>query len=240
MRKEFLIVLDTETANSVEQPLPYDIGWAIVDRKGNIYETYSFVVSEIYCDYRDLMQTAYYAEKLPQYEKELKNGTRILKSIWNIRKTLFDCMKRYNTNIICAYNMNFDKRALNNDIRYISKSWARWFFPYNIEFRCIWNMACDCLMSRPSFIKFAEKNNFISEKGNLLTNAEVCYKYITKNIDFEEQHTGLEDVLIETAIMAYCYKQHKKFDTVPYSACWRKVQRKRKEIGLNKVFSTLE
>ena len=239
MKKEFLIVVDTETANSVGQPLPYDIGWAVTDRKGTIYEKYSFVVAEIYCNYPDLMENAYYAKKIPQYEKDLKNGTRILKGIWNIRKIFLNCMKKYNTNIVCAYNMIFDKRALNNDIRYISKSWARWFFPYGTEFRCIWHMACDCLMNRPSYIKFAEKNNFISNKGNLFTNAEVCYKYITKNLNFEEQHTGLEDVFIEIEIMTYCYKQHKKFKTEPYSACWRKVQQKRKEIELNKKVSTL-
>ena len=26
-----VLVIDTETANSVEQPLPYDVGYAIVD-----------------------------------------------------------------------------------------------------------------------------------------------------------------------------------------------------------------
>ena len=236
LRKNYFIVLDTETANSVEQPLPYDIGWAIVDKQGNIYETFSFVIADIYCGCKDLMKSAYYANKLPQYEEDLKNGTRKLANFWTVRRTFLKSMKDYNTNIVCAYNMNFDKRALNNDIRYISKSWMRYFFPYETEFRCIWNMACDCLMNRKSFIKFAEENNFISEKGNILTNAEVCYKYITGDINFSESHTGLEDVLIETAIMAHCYKQHKKMETKPYSACWTRVQRKRKEIELNKTF----
>ena len=36
MQKEYFMVLDTETANSVEQPLPYDIGYAICDRQGNV------------------------------------------------------------------------------------------------------------------------------------------------------------------------------------------------------------
>ena len=38
MKKKFLIALDTETANSVEQPLPYDMGWGVIDLKGNFYE----------------------------------------------------------------------------------------------------------------------------------------------------------------------------------------------------------
>ena len=54
---------------------------------------------------------------------------------------------------------------------------------------------------------------------------------IFEDLDFKEEHTGLEDVLIETAIMAYCYRQHKKFETRVYTACWRIVQNKRKEIA---------
>lgn len=228
--KKFFIVLDTETANSVEQPLPYDIGWAVVDKKGNVYEKFSFVVYEIYCEQRELMKTAYYAEKIPQYEKDIAKGKRKIKGIYNIRKILIDCMKRYGTKTVYAYNMGFDKRALNNDIRYITKSWLRWFFPYGTEFKCIWHMACTCILNRPTFIKFAEENGFISEAGNIQTSAEVAYKYITKNVDFEENHTGLEDVLIETAILAHCFKQHKKFDDSINSTCWTKVQKFREKI----------
>lgn len=229
--KKFFIVLDTETANSVEQPLPYDIGWAVVDKKGNVYEKFSFVVYEIYCEQRELMKTAYYAEKIPQYEKDIAKGKRKIKGIYNIRKILIDCMKRYGTKTVYAYNMGFDKRALNNDIRYITKSWLRWFFPYGTEFKCIWHMACTCILNRPTFIKFAEENGFVSEAGNIQTSAEVAYKYITRNVDFEENHTGLEDVLIETAILAHCFRQHKKFDDSINSACWMKVQKKRREIA---------
>lgn len=233
MKKDFFVVLDTETANSIEQPLPYDTGWAIADRKGNFYEKRSYVVAEIYLNEKECMKSAYYADKLPQYEKDLKSKKRILASIWTIRKQLLNDMKKYETKTVCAYNMNFDKRALNNDIRYISKSWLRWFFPYSTEFKCIWHMACTSILNRPSYINFALKNNLISEKGNILTNAECAYKYITKNTDFKESHTGLEDVEIETAIMAYCFRQHKKFETKPYSACWRIVQKKRKEMEEN-------
>ena len=42
--------------------------------------------------------------------------------------------------------------------------------------------------------------NFISEKGNYLTNAESCYAYLTQNEDFEEEHTALADVEIEIEI----------------------------------------
>lgn len=231
MRKMKFVVLDTETADSVERPLPYDVGWAITDRQGNIYEEFSFVVYEIYCKEKELMKSAYYAEKIPQYEKDIKSGKRKIASIWTIRRILLDSMKRHNTKIVCAYNMGFDERALNNDVRYISNSWMRWFFPKDTKFRCIWHMACTCVMNRKSYIKFAIEEGLVNPSGNIQTSAEACYKYITGRVDFEESHTGLEDVKIETEIMAFCYKQHKKFETIPYSACWQIVQKKRKEIA---------
>ena len=52
--------------------------------------------------------------------------------------------------------------------------------------------------------------------------------------EFEEKHKGLEDVKIEIAIMAKCYKTHKKIENNVNSTCWRKVQNKRKEIDSRK------
>ena len=236
-RKEYFIVVDTETTNTIEQPLPYDIGWAVCDRNGNIYKQHSFVVAEIFCDMKDTMQSAYYAEKIPQYWEDIKSGKRTVASVWTIRKAFIADMKKYNIKKVGAYNMAFDKRALNNLIRYTSKSWLRWWFPYNTQYFDIWNCACDVLLARKSYIDFAIKNGLISNADNILTNAECCYKYITKQLDFKEVHCGLEDVLIEVEILAECYKQHKKMDTSINTSCWRKVQRKRKELDLRQVFA---
>jgi hypothetical protein len=71
-------------------------------------------------------------------------------------------------------------------------------------------MACQTVLSQKGFRKFATANGFVSPAGNLRTSAEVCYAYMTKNPDFSESHTGLEDVRIEVEIMAWCLRQHKK------------------------------
>lgn len=235
-KKEYFLVVDTETANSIEQPLPYDIGYAICDRYGNIYRERSFVVAEIFLDLKDAMKSAYYAEKIPTYWEDIKAGKRTLATFWHIRKIMLADMKEFHVKKVGAYNMGFDKRALNNLIRYVSKSWARWFFPFGTEFFCIWSCACEVLLSRSTFIKFAERNGFVSEANNIQTSAEVCYRYLTDKVDFIESHTGLEDVKIEVEILAACYRTHKKLNTAINSACWRKVQRKRKELELREVF----
>ena len=225
------VVLDTETANSIEQPMPYDISWIVANRKGEIPEKRSFIVYEVFCKERELMNSAYYAEKIPLYEKAIASKEAEIRSIITIKNTLAKDMKAYNTSSVYAYNAMFDKRSCNNDIRYLSKSFCRWFFPYHTEIKCIWNIACQLLMARKSFIDFAEKSGFISEAGNILTNAEVCYRYISKDNNFKEQHTGLADVMIENAILQYCFRQHKKYDDTPKMNCWQLVQKKRKALA---------
>lgn len=235
-KKELFLIIDTETTNTLEQPLCYDIGYAICDRNGHIYKERSFVVAEIFCDYKDMMKSSYYAEKIPQYWEDLKNGVREMKSIFKIRREILDDIRHYSIRKVGAYNMGFDKRALNNTIRYCSKSFLRWFFPFGIDYICIWNMACQTLLNTTSYIRFAMKNGLETEKGNLLTNAESCYKWLKNKVDFVESHTGLEDVRIEVEIMAKCFDTHKKMDKGIYSACWRLPQRKKKELDLRETF----
>lgn len=225
--KEYLLVIDTETANGLTDALPYDIGYAICDRQGNIYKTRSFVVADIFCDMTDIMKTAYYAEKIPRYWEDIRNGKRELKTFYNIRKEILEDMKDFKIKRVGAYNMGFDKRATNNLIRYITKSRFRWFFPFGTKFFCIWHMACQTVLNTKKYIRFAESNNLVSEANNIQTSAESCYKYLTHNADFIESHTGLEDVLIEVDIMAACYKTHLKMDTSIKPNCWRIPQKKR-------------
>ena len=70
------IILDTETANDIDNAIAYDIGFAVADRKGNIYEKHSLMVAEMFFHNVDLLNTAYYAEKLPSYWKDYAKGKR--------------------------------------------------------------------------------------------------------------------------------------------------------------------
>lgn len=226
-RKKYVLVVDIETANIVENAIAYDIGFAIADKQGRVYDTYSYMVLEIFRDYQDLLNSAYYSEKIPQYYADLGNQIREIKSIYYIRRKVHDLMKEYNIKDVFAYNCNFDKNGLNNTVRYLTKSFCRWFFHYGTEFHCIWHMACQVLFTQKSFQKMATENNWKSASGNIKTSAEIAYNYIHCRNDFEEEHTGLEDVLIECEIMAKCFRQHKKMDTSINRLCWRIPQQKK-------------
>ena len=230
-RKKYVLVLDTETTNNIfEQKqndgLVYDLGFGVYDKKGNEYESYSIVISDIFDNEKELMQTAYYNWKLPKYYEELENGTRQKMSIFQAKKFVRKIMEKYNIKEIYAYNMAFDYTTLNNTLRYVSKSKIRYFFPYGTKVCCIWNMACQVLATQKTFLK----QNVINEKGNYYTSAERLYQYITNNNDFEEEHTGLADVRIESKIMALCFRQHKKMDKNIYRACWNIPNRVKKEL----------
>lgn len=227
-----IMVIDTETANSVNQPLPYDIGYKIVDT--DTRETLvnrSFVVQEIFMD-KALMSSAYYAEKCPKYWDDLKAGTREMKRITSIKRIVAQDMQNTDCHTIAAYNMNFDKRATNNGIRYNTQSFYRWFFPYGVEYIDIWHMACSSILRSKWYIKWAIKNGYVSEAGNIKTSAEIAYRYITKNNDFIESHTGFEDVEIETAIYFKVLDSRMKYENSVMGSPWRIVQNKRKEFGL--------
>src|SRR5574344_1937513 len=106
-RKKYYLVLDVETAGGLDNPLIYDLGFAICDKKGNIYEKRSFVIKEIFDNSR-LMDTAYYKEKVPRYVKDLENGIRKKVSFLEAREELIRVMEKYGSNTICAYNLAFD------------------------------------------------------------------------------------------------------------------------------------
>lgn len=229
-RKKYYLVIDVETAEDVKtNPLPYDVGYVICTKKGEILLQRSFVVADIFLDLKSSMQSAYYAQKIPSYWDDIKQGKRTLTTFWKIWKQVKEDMKTYNINTICAYNMNFDRNALNNLIRYCTKSKYRYFFPYEIEYNCIWHMACQVLATRKTYVNFCLKNKFYNEKtNNILTNAECIYKYLTANNDFIESHTGLEDVQIEVEIMKSCYRQKKKMDKTINRLCWMIPQQKKR------------
>lgn len=232
-RKHYYLVIDVETANSLDDALVYDIGAAIVDKRGTIYENVSYTIRDIFVYERDMMQTAYYADKIPSYVREHHAGQRKMVSFYEARKNILALMRKYNVKDVCAYNANFDRNALNTTQRWLTKSKYRYFFPRETNFICIWNMACQTLCQRITYKEFCECNNFTSNrKGepdakNYSTSAETVYRYLILNPQYEEEHKGLDDVKIETYIFARCLAAKKAFPDGKgiKRNCWMKVKR---------------
>ena len=224
-RKKYLMVLDVETTNNNMEKgakndgLVYDIGFVVCDKQGNIYCKRSYVVQEIF-DWTELMSTAYYYKKLPKYYERLANNQMYKNSIWHIRKVIKEIMQIFNITEVYAYNANFDYTTLNNTVRYLSGSACRWFFPYGTQICDIWNIACQVLGTQKTF----QWENIRNANNNLITNAERMFGYC-EQIDFEEEHTGLADAVVESQILARCFKSHKSINKKINRACWRICQK---------------
>lgn len=232
-RIHYYLVLDTETANGLDQPLVYDIGGVVADKQGRIYKSFSFVIRDIFIYERELMRTAYYANKIPEYSADIVAGKRLLVDFYEARRYILNLMEEYNITDVAAYNAHFDRNALNTTQRWLTKSKYRYFFPYNTNFVCIWNMACQTLCQRVTYKDFCERNNFTSNRAgeptakNYSTSAENVFRYLILNPQYEEEHKGLDDVMIETEIMRRCFASHK---AIPYGKgirrnCWMDVKR---------------
>lgn len=208
------IMLDTETTNSLDDPLFYDCGWAVIDSHGRVYKERSFVNRDIFVDRRDLMRTAYYANKIPSYVEDLRNGVRTMASLYEIKRALAEDVKEYGCQFICAHNARFDYKSLNTTQRYLSKSANRYFVPYGLEWWDTLKMAKDVILPMPTYQTFCKENGFVTnhQTPRPQLTAEVLYKFISRDMDFSEEHKGLDDVLIEAQILAYCVRRHKKMN----------------------------
>lgn len=222
-RKKYIIVLDVETTNNQigvkgapNDGLVYDLGFTVADKQGNVYAKRSFAIKEIF-DWKELMDTAYYKNKLPKYYEKIRKGEMKKVSIWEARKSIKSAMEYFNITEVYAFNANFDYTTLNNTVRFLSGSACRWFFKYGTKICDIWHIACQTLGLQKTF----QWENVRNANGNLITNAERMYAYLSQDFDFEEEHTGLADALIETQILARCFKTHKSIDKSINRACWR-------------------
>lgn len=221
-RRNYYITIDTETCGNLGEPLVYDIGFTIHDKKGNIYESRSYVVSEIFYKEYKKMKTAYYAEKIPEYKRGIKEGKWTVKSFWYIRKEIYSLMKAYNIKAVVAYNAGFDTKALNCTLNYLSKfDDEQTFFNEKTAIWCSWGMSCETIFKQKTFLRLAKQKNWVSDAGNVKTSAEIAYRYINRKFEFEEAHTALEDAIIETAIFSKCVSTHKKMTKTIINMPWR-------------------
>lgn len=153
-RRKYYMVLDCETATlpyaanpafTVEQkkaiaiakPLIYDLGWQIVDKKGNVYARRNYLITEIF-SIPAIFNTAYYAYKRPLYLEKLKNGEIILTD-WKTATAEFEKDLAAIMGV-GAYNAMFDfKKAIPFTELYISMLYSPDFYKWE-DFQ---NHRCD-------------------------------------------------------------------------------------------------
>lgn len=221
-RKNYYIVFDTETCNGIIDDdkldlscsLVYDIGWQIIDKQGNVYEKRSFITAEIFFGEKELMNSAYYAKKIPNYIADIAAGKRTVATFYNIRQAFLADCKKYQVVAAVAHNARFDYNATNNTQRWLTKSKYRFFLPYGLPLYDSMKMALSTIAQEKGYKNFCEREGYMTKHATPRprVTAEILYKYITGDYDFIENHTGLEDVEIESVIFTTCLNKHKKIN----------------------------
>lgn len=200
---EHYIVIDVETTNSLDDPLCYDVGFAVIDDRGKVFEAFSFVVKEIFLD-SDLMSVAHFADKIPAYWQDIWSGKRRLVNFTEIVFTFRRMCAKYGIYRACAHNARFDNRALNYTQRYLTGSKYRYFFPYGTEIWDTLKMSREVLAQDIDYRTFCTVNGYITKRNQIRFTAEIIYRFLAQENNFQEEHTGLADVLIEKDILTYC------------------------------------
>jgi hypothetical protein len=231
------VVIDTETAPIAPMPAGkvdsylmrvYDLGYIIADEKGVIYARKSFIISDTFFNHA-LMNSAYYADKMPQYYQGMNNEWQVVSFLEAWQEFKKDCVL-HNIKKAFAYNAKFDIAALNETIKDASNGFTRYFFPYKMQVNDIWDLAGATICNTKKFVNFCLSNDYLTAKGNPSTSAETVYRYISRDNTFIENHTALSDCECELAILLKA-KSYRKKDPKTKGQGWRKAYKIAKELN---------
>ena len=215
-KEKYLMFIDTETIGSLyvsESVLPFEIGMKVLDTETNkIVKEKSYLVRKFFNN-KYIMLSTFSATKYPNYFEKLENDKRYkTMSVNDISKDIEKTIQRYNIKIMVAHNGNFDKTAM-----------ARLFEEFgtdnpfeNIDLLDTMEISkvitfskeyVDYCIANKDRLNSIKESCFITNSGRVRTTAQAIYCYITNNSQFEEAHTGLEDIEIEIEIFKESLKR---------------------------------
>lgn len=195
-----IIVLDTETAGSLEKPFCYDVGYVIYNVEENTrLEEKHFVVEQIWHNL-ELFDSAYYADKRNQYVQLMRSRKATMDKFGYIMREMARDIKKYNVTDAYAYNSDFDDKVITR-----ACDWFKCINPLEtIAIHDIWGYSCEWITKFQKYKDFCDDYGYYTDTGNYKQSAECVYRFITGDIEFEEAHMGLHDAQIELEILRYC------------------------------------
>lgn len=196
-----ICIFDTETT-SLDKPFCYNIGYIIVNTEN--WETIvsrSFVVEQIWHNL-PLFSTAYYAEKRELYVKSMRARKTVMDKFGYICRNMHADFRQNNVEMAFAYNSSFDEKVFN-----FNCDWFKCLNPFDsIEIKDIRGFVHEHLINN-EYKNFCEEQKLFTDSGNYSSTAEAVYRFITKNTEFIESHTALEDSEIESEILHACVRK---------------------------------
>ena len=229
-RGEAVAIIDTETATLWGEV--FDFGMVIINSKGKEIARYDAIVEEVYNSVK-LMEKAFYFNKVDSfYEPNLRCGRMTKKSWRTICVEVSALCAKHRVSVVSAYNLAFDRRVIAaTNKKYNGFS----MFPVGTKELCLWKFACNTELQSEAFEELAVAQGWVSPVGNLRTNAEVAYKFMTGNLNFSESHTALDDALIEKDLLKLLMEKHKELPFGVGGATWQLVNKDREKVKSRKT-----
>ena len=193
----------------------YDLGGQVIEEDGRVLKEVSYINRDVFFGMPQSMEECYYAEKIPQYQEEINKKQRVVVNTWQLWKNIYQICKKYHVDYIVAHNARFDINTLNATMRYQTKSKKRYFFPYGTKVLDTMRLAGIYICKNEDYVNFCKINGYMTNHRTPRPqkNAQVLYRYLTKDNDFVESHTGLEDVKIEKEILLECLRRGAMIET---------------------------
>ena len=203
------VVLDVEGMSTCR---PYNIGYIIGDKFGNIFLKRSFAILPcIWENLQNCLQAKEMTHKnIQEILGDIENSTArkyIYNSIEEVKKLILSDFIKYKVNEVWAYNAAFDKNSIK---RLFGNDWN--MIDNLVTFYDIIPAIVHTRLLKKKYVKWCNENGFITAKGNVMTKAEIVYKYLFNDLTFEEEHTGLSDCKIEYKILLKAIHSGKKID----------------------------
>ncbi len=208
-KQKYIMFIDVETIGSLyvsESVLPFEIGMKVVDIENlKIVKEKSYLVRKFFNN-KYIMLSTFSATKYPEYLKKIETDKRYkLMSVNDISKDIEKIAQRYNIKVMTAHNGNFDKTAMARlfDDFGVDNPFENIDLLDTLELSKVITFSKDyanyCIAHKDRLNDMKE-SCFITNSGRVRVTAQAIYCYITNNSQFQEAHTGLEDIDIEIEI----------------------------------------
>ena len=215
-KERYLMFIDTETIGSlyvVESVLPFEIGMKVLDLETmKVVKEKSYLVRKFFNN-KFIMLSTFSATKYPNYFEKLENDKRYkTMSVNDISKDIEKTIQRYGIKIMVAHNGNFDKTAMSRLFEEfgVNNPFKKLDLLDTMEMSKVITFSKDytnyCIENKDRLNSMKE-SCFITNSGRVRTTAQAIYCYISNNSQFEEAHTGLEDIDIEIEIFKESLKR---------------------------------
>ena len=192
-------IIDTETlggAASVHCPTYHCAGIALTKRE-EVSRINIVVIGNL------LLDSAFYGKaKKDYYLNLLRDPATVLCYTEAEAKEIFSAwLTENNVSCACAHNSGFDFNKT-----FVSECVDE-LHPLDT-----WQAFFETIGKYRKYNKFCCENGFVTKSGNIQMTAEVCYRFLSGDVSFEEEHTALSDCEIEAEILRAVWATHRKFE----------------------------